>query len=353
MVADEFSLNMPRNPSTVRRICAALALAGLMLWNNGAAAADWNAARVASQAYEAEKQATADALAKGDLPTAESHAETARQHLRQSQTLYEAAGVLQSDDTAVRNEYRTVLLTLGYYDLAAELIRADLKRQETTADWLALGQALSHCGPKFREEARAAFERVVAIGDAALMAAAESGLADVYYDDQLPEIARKHYEAALAADASDTRTKVALAALKVAGGDVLGGAADIDALGRDAQPLDAFIRARLRDALAVFDAQRRSFPDAIEYHRAYARTLYRAARTPEAAMAARRVVDLDPKDTATWNFLAAILGQLGQYDQAIKAYEGSLAADANQPQVTQAINDLKQHLQRSNTPPQP
>jgi tetratricopeptide (TPR) repeat protein len=331
-----------------RVLVAGLALATLL--SGTAHASDWAAGRAGVQAYEAEKQATATALEAGDMPKAEAHAAAAREHLRAAQTAFESEGILTTDDAAARAEYRTVLRTLGYHDLLAEVIRADLQTRETAADWLALGQALALCGPNAREEARAAFNHALAPGEAALAAPAHAGLADLYYADTLPEFARKHYEAAIAADAADTRSKAALAALKVADGDLLGGAADIDALGRDAQPHDAFIRARLREALALFELQRRSFPDTLEYHRAYARTLYRAARTAEAAMAARRVLDLDPKDTTTWNFLAAMLSQLGQHDQALKAYEGSLAADPNQPQVVEVIANLKQTIERKVQP---
>ena len=61
-------------------------------------------------------------------------------------------------------------------------------------------------------------------------------------------------------------------------------------------------------------------------------------RLPEAIMAIERAVVLAPKEYQAWNFLAAMQMQLGNLSKVREAYEHSLQAHSDQPQVRAALS---------------
>ena len=82
-------------------------------------------------------------------------------------------------------------------------------------------------------------------------------------------------------------------------------------------------------------------PDEAGAHAAYSRLLYRAGRLPDAALAARRASDLNPGDVESLNFLASILMQMNQTEQAAQVLEKSLAARPDQPGVAETLKRLR------------
>lgn len=318
-----------------------LVLAGSSAWSPSAHAA-WEAANAAFSQFEFERAAAAEALTKADSSAAERHADAARRHLHEAKAAFEAAGIRRSQDDAARSRYVEVLGTLGDHDLAGDFLQSWIvDGGDTPERQLALGEAWLACGPTHREAAFAALTSARERGGDDVRARAVARLGDLYYREGLYEHAEAAYTQALEANAEDVETRIALAALKARAGDLAGASAALDAIGMAAQPHDAFTRERLRDALYDFDAQRRWFPDSVGNQRAYARLLYRAARLPEAVMAARRATELDAGDAPTWNFLAAMHLQMGQTEQGAAAYERSLQADPNQPQVRVALERLR------------
>lgn len=306
------------------------------------AGAAWEAADTAWGRYESERTAAGEALARQDMPAAERHADAARGHLQAAKAAYEKAGVDSTRDAGARGRYVEVLGKLGFHDLAAARLEVWIAGGADSAEnRLALGEALLACGPARREAAFGALVAARDTGSETVRARALARLGDLYYREGLFEHAADAYDAAAEADSGDVETRIALAALVARAGDLTGASAALDAIGLAAQPHDAFTRERLRDALHDYDARRRWFADTAENHRAHARLLYRAARAPEAVVAARRAAELDAGDAPTWNFLAAMHAQLGQTDQAAGAYAKSLDADPDQPQVRAALDRLR------------
>lgn len=244
-------------------------------------------------------------------------------------------------------EYRDTLKALGYHDLLAEHLEARLKDNvegcaDDPAAWRALGEAWMLAGPCCREKAFDAFQRALGLkqDDGETLAL----LGNLLHREGLYEQAATAYDKALAADPENIRTKLGKAVLLVRSGAIAESSGAIDALGMAAQPYDAATRTMLRKALDDFERQGGWFEDTPANHTAYARLLYRAGRLPDALIAARRAVELEPKDSGAWNFIAAMQLQLGNPEQGKQAYDKSLEANPNQPQIEAARNNLISQL---------
>jgi len=294
-------------------------------------------------AFEAEQEEMNRALAAGDVKAAQQHDAMGRRCLREAKDGFEEAGIDTAGDVNVLLAYVAVLEHLGDYDLATETLERVIKRTPPDAAlWTRLADNLAQVGPTRRKEAFGAFRNALALDDASPAAAKTwYGLGELYRRESLYDFARECYEKAAGLDPEDILTRIALAALDIRDGKVAEGSKRLDDLGKAAQPYDAETRVLLRQALWDFDAARRWLDDTPENHVAYARVLYRAARWPEAIAAAQRAVRLDPQDYETWNFLAAIQMQLGNLQPAIDAYERSLTAQPEQPDVRQTLGQLK------------
>lgn len=313
------------------------------------------AAHVKIRDYHAASGAREAALAQNRGDEAREQETKARAALREAQILLEQAGAANAKDPVVLREYAEVLQLKGDYDLAAETLERAVKFAPADAAlWFALGADRMKIGPKWRLDALTALRKSLDLEDAGVNAAKTwSLLGDLYWAEGLFDTAREHYDQALKLAPDDVWTKIALAAANIRDARMLEGSKTLDDLGKAAQPFDVQTRERLREALQGFDAARRWFPDTAENHAAYARVLYRAARFPEAVLAARRAARMNPADFATWNFIAAMQLQLGNLEKAQEAYQKSLEANTEQPQVREALDRIQAESKKLPTPDKP
>ncbi len=261
--------------------------------------------------------------------------------LREARALFESAGIQGTQDENAILRYAEVLHELAEYDLAAEALDRLVRRHPEDASMLVrYGENLAAIGPAGRREAFYALHKALSLGNSEVAWRAHAALGALYWREGLYDFASDAFEAAHEGNPEDVRSRIAVAACRCRAGEILDATRMLDALGRAAQPFDAETRVMLREALFGFDAARRYFPDTAEHHAAYAKLLYRAGRITDALLAAQRAVRLDAGDVSTWNFLAAMHMQIGNVPQARNAYEQSLKAKPDQPQIRGALEAL-------------
>ncbi|HPO15984.1 MAG TPA: tetratricopeptide repeat protein [Candidatus Hydrogenedentes bacterium] len=317
-------------------------------------AQDFSTAKSKADAYYAAKKAVADATAQNQPDQAAMKQKEAQSLLQEGLIAYKDAGVESSAEPAVLLEYVGLQEEAGDYDLAAETLATIVQADPNNAIALTRqGENYAKCGPAKRKEAFKALHAALAIDSTSSQAARTHFLlGDWYWQEGLFEFAGDHFDAALKLNPDDVPARIARAALNARNGQVIEASKEIDDLSKAAQPYDIDTRERLRKALADFDAARRYFPDTAENHAAYARLLYRAARVTDAILAAQRATRLNPQDTAMWNFLASMHMQMGNLSQAKAAFEKSLEAKPDQPDVRDTLSKLDAQLQQQ-TQPQP
>ncbi len=299
-------------------------------------------------AYQSAMTQMEEARERQDMETVQKKMTEAAACLRGARHSFEKAGIADSEQLEECLAYVEVLETLGYADLAAEVLEGVVAREKSqVALWLRLAKNWAQCGPQKRHATWDALQEALQLEPAS--AEALSLLGDFYWDEGLYAFAQESYVKAHAASPT-TWTTLALAILKVWEGNIGEASTEIDALGGAGQAYDVETRERLRTALAEFTAAQRYFSDTAENHMAYARLLYRAARLPEAIMAIERAVVLAPKGYQAWNFLAAMQMQLGNLGKAREAYEYSLQAHSDQPQVRAALERLQPQQKAASKP---
>lgn len=272
----------------------------------------------------------------------EDHAQTPGQQRLQLKTQLhelEAAGAATSDDVHEREAYIAVLSALGYHDRAAEGHEILAAQYPERGDlWRAAGAAWMSTGPAACDKAFAALGNALALDEDDVEARAM--LARLLHREGLYEQAERQYAQVLQRDPGHIPAQLGMAALIARTGAVVESSARIDALGAKAQAYDVETRLMLRKALFDFERRGGWIDDEGENHAAYARLLYRAGRITDAVLAARRATALTPDDYATWNFFAAMQLQLGNIEQAERAYAQSLEANPDQPQIAEARKQL-------------
>ncbi len=315
-------------------------------------AQDFSAAKGKADAYYKAKKAVEDAVAQNQPDQAAMMQKEAQALLRETLALYKGAGIEASKDTGALMDYAGLQEAAGDYDLAAETLAVIIEQDPKNAVALTRqGEDYAKCGPAKRKEAFTALQEALAVDSASLQAARTHFLlGDLYWQEGLFEFAGEHIEAALKLNPEDVSARIAQAALLARNGQILEASEAIDTLGKAAQPYDADTRERLRKALADFNEARRYFPDTTENHAAYARLLYRAARVTDAVLAAQRATRLNPQDTGMWNFLASMQMQLGNLAQAKAAFEKSLEAQPEQPEVRDTLTKIEAQLQQQAQP---
>lgn len=264
--------------------------------------------------------------------------------LREARALFESAGIQRTQDEDAIRRYAEVLHELTEYDLAAKALEGLVQRNPRDATLLVrYGENLAAIGPAGRRKAFQALHKALSLDNSEVAWRAHAALGALYWREGLYDFATDAFEAAHEENPEDVRSRIAAAACRCRVGEILDAARILDALGRAAQPFDAETRIMLREALFGFEAAQRYFPDTAEHHAAYAKLLYRAGRITDALLAAQRAVRLDAGDVSTWNFLAAMYIQAGNIPQARNAYEQSLKAQPDQPQIRDALDSLSKN----------
>ena len=304
--------------------------------------------------YQALKQKIPQAWATGDIATAQSFDTRGPQLAQTAKDLFDANNIHAARDPKILEAHADTLVALGDHDLAAKAYQRLLHdQQDNPRLWEKLGTSLAQIGQSTRPEAVTALRKSLDLDPASPQAADTwYTLGDLYHRASRYEFANEAYTQALDIAPQHLLAHLGAAALKTRDGNVAGASQEINALGPAARQHDALIRVLLRKALDDFDHFRQSFPDTPENHLAYAKLLYRASRPTDAIFAAKRVTKLNPQDDKTWYFLGQMQAQIGNNPQAIQAYEKSLAANPNQPQLKQALQQFKQQATQQQTPPQ-
>lgn len=255
-----------------------------------------------------------------------------REALTESFNDMERARVLDGSDEAALSAYAETTEALEHFDLAAAALKKLVRFTPDDAErWHRLGAALSLQGAPQGEAAFAALARSRALNPND--ARTHFLIGSLYHRQGIYDAAAESYESAKELAIA----RVGLAVLKVYANDISGAENDLKVLGAEAQPFDVQTRLWLRDALEAWEHSGHRLDDTAESHGAYARLLYRAARFPEAVLALRRATVLAPDQAEHWNLLGAILSQLGDFAQAQKAYESSLQANPDQPELRKAL----------------
>lgn len=270
-----------------------------------------------------------------------------RANLRARMHFLESSGLDSPDAPDGGAAYQVILWELGYHDLLAEFIERRIEKNERgcaedPSVWRSLGDAYLSMGPGAGQKAFDAFHKALELD--AEDAEARALLGHLLHREGLYDLAAAEYERALAKNPQHILALLGGAALLVRDGAISEASAAIDRLGAAAQPHDVVTRIMLRKALHDFERFGGWLEDTPQNHHAYSRLLYRAGRIMDALFAARRAAELNPGDNAVWNFIALMHLQLGNLEQAKAAYDRSLEANPNQPQIeaarTQIINQM-------------
>ncbi len=285
-----------------------------------------------------------DALNRQDAAAYEALREKSLTALAEARKAFEAAGAGNSADPAVVFSYAEVVKLEGDDDLGAEIARSALdKGVESPALWRIYGEMCLATGPAQYAVGVEALQKSTALdGTSPESADAWFALGRYYLEREMPDPAGKAFASALAANPAHVPAQLGKAAVLIQAGDIAGAGAIVDTVGRAAQPYDVPLRSMVRAALFDYELTRRSFDDTAENHYAFSRLMYIAARFPEAVLAAKRAGHLAPDRVDILNFQSAIQIQIGDYAGAIKACEASLRAKADQPQIQQTLEQLKQ-----------
>ncbi|MBI1318200.1 MAG: hypothetical protein GC168_04505 [Candidatus Hydrogenedens sp.] len=207
----------------------------------------------------------------------------------------------------------------GDWDLAADAlaVAVELRPAETSLT-VRRAKDLYKSGPAGKPEAFKIADAVLSAGATDADALFLRGL--LYLEQDMPRFAREDFDALLAQDPKSVPARIVLASMEAGEGRIAEAESRLAALGQEAMPYDAETRDLLRRALLRFERDRYTFADTAENHAAYARLLYRAARIPDAILAARRATALAPEDKELWRFLGQMHAQIGQQPQAEEAF---------------------------------
>ena len=294
------------------------------------------------------------AAARGQTAAARAAQTDAQAALSAARTTLEEAGANGPDvPRADLLAYTRVLAWQGNYDLAAEALAAALRVQgQAPALQAALADYARWCGDDWQARGLDAAQAVIdSEAEPALRALALRARGDYLWREGLYDLAGADYAAAVELQPANVETALRLAAEEARRGEVVSASERLDALGQAAQPYDAETRSRLREALHNFERRNLRFPDDAAHHAASGKLLYRAARLGEAAIAVRRVLELDPSRVDEWSFLGAINSQLGNLDTALRAYENALERAPERAGLRDLVERLRQ-MQDQRSPQQ-
>lgn len=302
-------------------------------------------------AYRAVLTEMEDAVARQDGASYDALREKSLKTLAEARKAFEAADAGLSSDPAIVFSYAEVIKLEGDDDLGAEMARDALDRGvESAALWRLYGEMCIATGPSEYARGVEALQKSTTLdGTSPESADAWFSLGRYYLEREMPEPAAKAFASALAARPDHVPAQLGDAAARIYAGDIAGAGAVVEKVGRAAQPHDVLLRAMVRAALFDFELSRREFDDTVENHYAFSRLMYIAGRFPEAVLAAKRAGQLAPTRVDILNFLSAIQIQLGDYAGAIQSCEVSLRAKADQPQIQQTLEQLRQAQQQAAT----
>ncbi len=270
---------------------------------------------------------------------------SAREQLVEARDHYLAGRADLSSDAQLLEEFAALAVRSEDFDLAAEAYRRAAEYSpETTEYWLEAGRNFVRVGSGMADEAREALrvcqDRAAGSGDAELASEVDAQWGHLYRQLALYELAREHYESALAAAPKPLGARIGLIGIDFRDGRVLEAATTMEQVGGLPPAEAAYLDAMLHFGYEGFHETRAWFEDRAENHMAYAKLLTRMGRLPEALFAVQRVVDLDGDNVVALNFLGSLTREAGDTERARQAFERSLEVDPDQPRTREALQAL-------------
>lgn len=291
-----------------------------------------------------EEAAAANAAMQGDQAAFQQHASLAAERMAQIQSLFESAGIDNSDnveDLAAYAEFRKVK---GDYDLAERALLRAISFVPDHADlWFALGEVQALLGREYEDQAVKSLRKAIALDESAdVNAKAHAALGALFLQQGLFDFARRELEDAIAVDANHVGARITLASLDVRDGFINKASESLDALGEMSPQHISLMQRTMDKALLEFEESRRWMADTAENHLAYAKLLVRAGRHAESILPLERAVQLDPDNYVAWNLLGSMYRGFENLDGARNAFTRSLEINPDQPRTRQALDELGQ-----------
>ncbi|MGC9055108.1 MAG: tetratricopeptide repeat protein, partial [Candidatus Hydrogenedens sp.] len=147
---------------------------------------------------------------------------------------------------------------------------------------------------------------------------------------------------------NDIWSKVGLAGIEVVYGNMKEAEDKLADIGKELQEYDVPVRLRMREALSLFEEQKKNIDEKAETIMAYSHILYRAGRIEDAIATANHALFMNNQNWEGWNFLGSIYLQLGYLKDAEKTFLESLKVNSDQPNLKNIIEELSK---RGNTNP--
>ncbi len=265
----------------------------------------------------------------------------ARSLINDAQIMLEQINVLNLNVQEGVEIYLDVLEIQGNHDLAVEILEKIIRNNPTNGDyWVRLGFNNMKKGREYLQNAFRCFEKAVKLK----LSEKEKirlwrSFGDIYWELRQIEPARESYNKALEAG-NDIWSKVGLAGIFVAEGNMKGAEEKLVFIGKELQEYDISVRLRMREALSLFEEQKKVIDNGAENMMAYSHILYRAGRVEDAIATATHALTLNNQNWEGWNFLGSIYLQLGYLKDAEKTFSESLKINSDQPNIKKIVEEL-------------
>ncbi|MGC8739282.1 MAG: tetratricopeptide repeat protein [Candidatus Hydrogenedens sp.] len=273
----------------------------------------------------------------------------ARSLINDAQIMLEQIDVLNLDLPEGINTYLDVLEIQGHHDLVVEILQKLVRKNSENGDyWVRLGWNNMKKGNNWLQDAFRCFERAVKlkVSEKEKIRLWKS-FGDIYWELRQIEPARESYNKALEIG-NDIWSKVGLAGIEVVYGNMKEAEDKLADIGKELQEYDVPVRLRMREALSLFEEQKKNIDEKAETIMAYSHILYRAGRIEDAIATANHALFMNNQNWEGWNFLGSIYLQLGYLKDAEKTFLESLKVNSDQPNLKNIIEELSK---RGNTNP--
>ncbi|MBN2311502.1 MAG: tetratricopeptide repeat protein, partial [Candidatus Hydrogenedentes bacterium] len=209
--------------------------------------------------------------------------------------------------------------------------------------WLALGRDLAQVGPQRSTDALRALQRAVSCAvEDEVRADALAELGVQYWKQGLYDFSRDAFDQAHAINPDHLTARIGLIGHDIRAGRIAQASDSLDALGVLEPVKGALLDEFLQQGLDLFVQARRWFPDTVDNHLAYAKTLARANRFAQAIPPLERALALRPDDFVSWNLLGSACRVLDDTERARQAFSRSLEINPDQPRTRDALAELAQ-----------
>lgn len=274
----------------------------------------------------------------------------ARSLINDAQIMLEQIDVVNLDFSEGIDVYLNVLEIQGNHDWVVKILEKLVRKNSDNGDyWVRMGWNNMKKGNEYLQEAFRCFEKAVKLK----VSEKEkirlwSSFGDIYWELRQIEPARESYKKALEID-SDIWSKVGLSGIDVVDGNMKEAEDRLVSIGKDLQQYDVPVRLRMREALSIFEEQKKNIDEKAEMMMAYSHILYRAGRIEDAIATANYALFMNNQNWEGWNFLGSIYLQLGYLKDAEKTFLESLKVNSEQPNVKKIVEELSKSKETSPT----